>query len=169
MRQTNAANPSPVPKGILVIIGGKEDKGQDVQNGNNTSSPAILETFIKLIEKDNPVIEVILSASSEGEESFEDYIKVFEQLNVTRVGHIHYKVRKEVIEDELADRIQNADAFFLTGGDQLRLTSLYGGTSFLTHLKERYISEKIVIGGTSAGAKALSTPIILQVTKKSSK
>jgi cyanophycinase len=71
MRQTNAENPSPVPQGILVIIGGKEDKGQEYENGNNTSRPEILERFIKLIEKDNPVIDVISSASSEGEESFE--------------------------------------------------------------------------------------------------
>jgi cyanophycinase len=53
-----------------------------------------------------------------------------------------------------------ADAFFFTGGDQLKLTSIYGGTSFLTQLKERYINETIVIAGTSAGAMALSTPMI---------
>ena len=159
MRQTNAQNSSPVPQGILVIIGGKEDKGQDYEQGN-ASPPEILETFIKLIEKDNPVIDVISSASSEGEESFEDYRKAFEKLNVTRVNHIHHKIRKEVLNDELVDRVQNTDAFFFTGGDQLLLTSLYGGTDFLTYLKERYISEKIVIGGTSAGAMAMSTPMI---------
>ena len=160
MRQTNAENPSPVPQGILVIIGGKEDKGQEYEKGNNTSPPEILERFIKLIEKDNPVIDVISSASSEGEESFEDYRKAFEKLNVTQVNHIHHKIRKEVLKDELVDRVQKSDAFFFTGGDQLLLTSLYGGTDFLTYLKERYISEKIVIGGTSAGAMAMSTPMI---------
>ena len=159
MRQTNAENSSPVPQGILVIIGGKEDKGQDYEQGN-ASPPEILETFIKLIEKDNPVIDVISSASSEGEESFEDYRKAFEKLNVTQVNHIHHKIRREVLNDELVDRVQNTDAFFFTGGDQLLLTSLYGGTDFLTYLKERYISEKIVIGGTSAGAMAMSTPMI---------
>jgi cyanophycinase len=159
MRQTNAQNSSPVPQGILVIIGGKEDKGQDYEQGN-ASPPEILETFIKLIEKDNPVIDVISSASSEGEESFEDYRKAFEKLNVTQVNHIHHKIRREVLNDELVDRVKNTDAFFFTGGDQLLLTSLYGGTDFLTYLKERYISEKIVIGGTSAGAMAMSTPMI---------
>jgi cyanophycinase len=81
-------------------------------------------------------------------------------LNVTQVNHIHHKIRKEVLKDELVDRVQKSDAFFFTGGDQLLLTSLYGGTDFLTYLKERYISEKIVIGGTSAGAMAMSTPMI---------
>lgn len=161
MRQTNAANPSPIPKGILVIIGGKEDKGEDIENEKSKSAgPKILETFIKLTQKDDPAVEVITTASSEGKEMFDEYKKVFEKMNVTRVGHIRHKIRKEVISDELTDRVQAADAFFITGGDQLLLTSLYGGTSLLTHLKERYISEKIVIGGTSAGAMAMSTPMI---------
>lgn len=164
MRKMNAANPSPVPKGILVIIGGKEDKGQDFPEQDGP--PEILERFVQLIEKENPVIEVISTASSEGDESFEDYRKVFEKLKVTQVGHIHHKVRKDVIKDELEDRVQKADAFFFTGGDQLVLTSLYGGTNFLTHLKERYISERIVVGGTSAGAMAMSTPMIYAGNKE---
>jgi cyanophycinase len=52
------------------------------------------------------------------------------------------------------------DLFFLTGGDQLKLTSIYGGTTFLQQLKNRYIYNSIVIAGTSAGAMALSTPMI---------
>jgi cyanophycinase len=40
------------------------------------------------------------------------------------------------------------------------LSSMYGGTSFLTALKDRYIRDKVVIAGTSAGAMALSTPMI---------
>jgi len=163
MRRTNDANPCPVPQGILVIIGGKEDKGQDVKESHGkdeNEKPKILETFIKLIEKDNPRVEVITSASSEGDEMFEEYKKVFEKMNVTQVGHLHHEERKQVIEDDLTERVQNADAFFFTGGDQLLLTSLYGGTSFLKQLKERYIGDKIVIGGTSAGAMAMSTPMI---------
>lgn len=159
MRKTSPANPSPVPKGILVIIGGHEDKGEDFIKGED-KAPEILQTFLKLIEKDDPVIEVVSTASSEGDESFEDYRKAFEKLNVKQVNHIHHDSRKEVIKEELEDRIDNADAFFFTGGDQLKLTSIYGGSNFLTHLKERYIAERIVIGGTSAGAMAMSTPMI---------
>jgi len=76
------------------------------------------------------------------------------------MGHIHHNNRKEALDDDLEERINNADAFFFTGGDQLLLTSFYGGTPFLTMLKERYIKHKIVIAGTSAGAMALSTPMI---------
>jgi len=61
--------------------------------------------------------------------------------------------------------VEEADAFFFTGSGQLKLTSIYGGTVFLTQLKTRYITERIIIGGTNAGAMALSTPMIYAVIK----
>jgi cyanophycinase len=77
------------------------------------------------------------------------------------VGHVHHNSRKEVIEDTaLLDRMEKADGIFLAGGDQLKYTFKYGGTPFLTRLKERYIYEDVVVAGTSAGAMAMSTPMI---------
>jgi cyanophycinase len=55
-------------------------------------------------------------------ELFHDYVKAFEQIGITGLGHIHYQNRKEVINDDLSERIPNADAFFFSGGDQLKLT-----------------------------------------------
>jgi cyanophycinase len=120
----------------------------------------ILKTFVELSGKPNPAIEVITSASEQGEESFEDYRKAFEELKVSNVGHIHHNSREEVLVNGLTERIEKADAVFFAGGDQLKYTSRYGGTHFLTRLKERYIYDKIVVGGTSAGAMMLSTPMI---------
>ncbi len=68
--------------------------------------------------------------------------------------------------DNLEQRVNAADAFFFSGGDQLLLSSVYGGSIFLKHLKERYIGDKIVIAGTSAGAMALSTPMIYAGSKE---
>jgi cyanophycinase len=154
----------PVPAGILVIIGGKENKGQDEvpnrQTPNGFVTMDILKKFTELIEKKTPVIEIITSGSREGDESFNEYKKVFNKLGFNNLEHMHHTKRQEVQDENLADRIRKADAFFFAGGDQLLLTSLYGGSSFLTELKKKYISEKIVIGGTSAGAMALSTPMI---------
>jgi len=154
----------PTPKGALLIIGGKEDKGEDEsQEEVNPKDPNrldILKKFIDLTGKPNPVVEIITSASSEGDESFEEYRKAFEDLKVENVGHIHHNSREEVLANGLTERIENADAVFFAGGDQLKYTSRYGGTQFLTRLKERYIYEKIVVGGTSAGAMMLSTPMI---------
>src|SRR5438128_320941 len=118
----------PVPKGILVIIGGKENKGQqpssDVEQ-HNARKLEILKAFIKLIDKQDPVLEVCTSGSSEGDASFSEYRKAFEELGVKKINHIHHKTRKDVLDDDLAERVNQADAFYFAGGDQLLLTGLY--------------------------------------------
>ena len=76
-------NDCPVPKGILLVIGGKENKEGDPENKKKPSGfiqQEILKTFIELTEKTDPCIEVITSASGDGEESFEEYKKIFDQL-----------------------------------------------------------------------------------------
>lgn len=55
---------------------------------------------------------------------------------------------------------KKADVIFFAGGDQLHYTHLYGGTDLLIQLKNKYISDKIVIAGTSAGVMAMSTTMI---------
>jgi cyanophycinase len=159
----------PTPKGILMAIGGKENKG----GGPNESSRAenfikeeVLKTFIGLIEKKDPVVEILTTASSSGSEQFEEYARLFKGLGIEKVGHIHHDSRQEATNDTLTDRVNQADAFFFAGGDQLKLTSIYGGSDFLSQLKKRYIADTIVIGGTSAGAMALSTPMIYAGNKE---
>lgn len=155
---------APVPAGILVIIGGKENKGeQDAPERQNPSGFVprdILEIFAGLPKKRNARIQVITSGSAEGQESFAGYKKVFDDLGQHNVHHIHHETREAVLKDDCEKIVEDADALFIAGGDQLLLTSLYGGTPFLTALKEKYIARKFVIGGTSAGAMALSTPMI---------
>jgi cyanophycinase len=157
-------NSCPVPAGSLLIIGGKENKGDETPA--NRKAPTgfvpleILTRFVEMLSQDNPLVEVITSASGEGEESFKEYEKLFSELGIKEPGHLHHTSRDQITASESIDRVKKADGIFFAGGDQLLLASLYGGTEFLTELKTRYISEKIVIGGTSAGAMALSTPMI---------
>lgn len=165
MVKENQGGCCPVPVGKLLIIGGAENKGEEEAKNKQTPSDferlQVLKKFIKLTEKEDPRIEVITSASNMGDASFADYRKAFEELKISSIGHIHHTTRNEVLEDTaLLERINKADAVFFAGGDQLKYTFKYGGTEFLTKLKERYIREKIVIAGTSAGAMALSTPMI---------
>jgi len=158
----------PTPAGILVIIGGKENKGEESgQKGKaeNVIPLEILKTFMGYIKKKNPVVEVITSASEEGEESFKEYRNLFKEIDVTEVRHMHHNSREEALNDQLAERVEQADAFFFSGGDQLKLTTIYGGLPLLTQLKKRYINTPVVIGGTSAGAMALSTPMIYAGSK----
>jgi len=154
----------PEPAGTLLIIGGHENKGEDGSDGKVKPSTFqrldVLKTFKDCIHKKSPSVEVITTASGVPQEAFQEYKKIFEELGFSKVGHINHGTRKEVLDDSLEERVNQADAFFLTGGDQLKLTAIYGGTRFLTVLKERYIQHPVVVGGTSAGAMALSTPMI---------
>jgi cyanophycinase len=156
------SNNCPVPKGILLIVGGNEDKGkeQEDEEMKNKQRLEILTTFISLLRKKNPVIEIVTTSSTEAKESFEMYETVFRQLKMKEVGHVHHWKREDLLKNGFAERLEKADGLFFTGGNQLLLSSIYGGSSFLSRLKERYIHDEIVIGGTSAGAMAFSTPMI---------
>jgi cyanophycinase len=159
----------PSPKGILLIIGGKEDKGdtgEDKSSQEEFFPKEILKEFIALTGKEKPLVEVVTSGSSVGEEVFDEYRKIFSAMDVDEIMHMHHNRRDEINSNELIKRANKADAFFFTGGDQLLLTSLYGGTEFLSALKTKYINEPLVIAGTSAGAMALSTPMIYAGSKE---
>ena len=163
-------NHCPVPSGVLMIIGGAENKGQEQpehkQKPENFIKLEVLQRFKDLIPRRDAVVEVITTASGDPEGSFSDYKRVFADLGISQVHQIHHNIRREVLDDPLLDRINAADAFFFTGGDQLKLTSIYGGSYFLTNMKYRYINDPIVIAGTSAGAMALSTPMIYAGSKE---
>ncbi len=154
----------PVPAGKLVIIGGKENKGENgpenKEKPENFIRLEVLQAFVDLIGKKNAVLEVITTSTGSPDESFQEYKKIFNELGIATIGHIHHTDRKGALQNDIIGRVNDADAFFFTGGDQLKLTSIYGGTSFLTELKQRYINESITVAGTSAGAMALSTPMI---------
>lgn len=163
-------NHCPVPAGTLVVIGGHENKGQDQPDDKKKPSDFIrlevLQAFRDATHKRQPRVEVITTASSEPAVMFSEYQKVFGKTGVKNIGQIHHDSRRDLNEDQMLERIKNADAFFFSGGDQLKLTATYGGTCFLTALKQRYINDPIVIGGTSAGAMALSTPMIYAGNEK---
>ena len=80
----NKTSECPVPKGTLLIIGGSENKGEDKarekETPENFERLEILKSFVKLIGKQDPVIEVFTTATGSGEESFNDYKKVFKEL-----------------------------------------------------------------------------------------
>ncbi|UYZ58964.1 cyanophycinase [Hymenobacter latericus] len=160
----NSGLSCPPPKGILIAIGGREQKG-----GNDGSpdeqeefaSDSILQRFVDELRGDGPVV-VVPTASEEPVESGQDYVKVFTELGVKRVEVLDIRSRDEVDTEENMRLIDEAAGIMFTGGDQLRLTAIYGGTDLLKRIKERYTSSHFVIAGTSAGAAAMSTPMLYQ-------
>lgn len=105
-------------------------------------------------------IEVITTASQIPELVGTEYTEAFNQLNVTHVNVLDIRTREDAGKKEYLDRIRRADVVMFSGGDQLRLSSIFGGTEFLQILKTRYQKEKFVVAGTSAGAAAASTNMI---------
>lgn len=157
------------PKGKLVIIGGSVDRGSftenaaDLQKSLKFFEKGILKRITtEAVKKNLSRIEIITTASSIPEEVGEEYIKAFAQLDVMNVGVLNVKSREEANSTEILGRLKNADVVMFSGGDQLRLTSIFGGTNFHHLLLEKYQNEAFLISGTSAGAAASSNNMIYQ-------
>ncbi|GAA4314319.1 cyanophycinase [Nibribacter koreensis] len=156
----------PLPKGKILAIGGKENKGADKAEGKdkniNFISEQILKRFVQELRGDNPTVVVVPTASNEPDASSQDYVKLFTDLGVHHLLVMDIRTRADVYKPEFLEMIDKGDGFMFTGGDQLRLTAIFGGTEILNRLKERYMRENIIIAGTSAGAAAMSTPMIYE-------
>ncbi|QHL87357.1 cyanophycinase [Nibribacter ruber] len=154
------------PKGKILAIGGKENKGADQAEGKdkniNFISEQILKRFVQELRGDDPTVVIIPTASNEPAASAQDYIKLFKELGVNKVLVMDIRTREDAFKPEFLKMVEKGDGFMFTGGDQLRLTAIYGGTQILNKLKERYVLENIIIAGTSAGAAAMSTPMIYE-------
>lgn len=158
-----------VPKGKLVIIGGAVDLGSSLNYNENISHPHYIKFFERGILKriitesaqgEKSVVEVITTASQIPDIVGVEYIKSFNQLQVYNVNVLHIKTREDANKPEYLERLNKADVIMFTGGDQLRLSSIFGGTQFLQILKKRYLEDDFLIAGTSAGAAAASTTMI---------
>ncbi len=155
-------------KGKLISIGGNEDKGTETENlfvqytNLNFFELQILSRIKHEIGIENPRIEVITSASSIPEELGDNYLTAFGKLGCTNVQLMHIRNREDVANPEYIERIRSCEGVMFTGGNQLRLTAIFGGSEILQILQNRYINEDFVIAGTSAGAMAMSNTMIYQ-------
>jgi cyanophycinase len=158
-----------VPKGKLIIIGGAVDMNTNLGAQEDILKPDYLKFFEQGILKriitesarqSGSTVEVITTASQIPELVGEEYIEAFNYLNVTHIGVMDIRKREDASNPEYLERIRKADVVMFSGGDQLRLSSIFGGTEFLRIMKARYENEHFVIAGTSAGAAAASTNMI---------
>ena len=134
-------------KGKLIALGGGDDEG-----------------LIKLIHSKicslTSKIEVIATAATEAEESGQAYKEAFEELGCNNVRFLRIDEDHEADTEENIRRIEQADVIFFTGGDQVRLANFLNGTKLLEILRSRYLSEPIIVAGTSAGAAIMSDKMI---------
>ena len=157
------------PKGHLISVGGAEDKGTDLEKGIvqrnrlNFFEIGILKNIVSLIEGgQEPRVEVITTASAIPDEVAQNYKDAFEKLGCLNVGHLRIRNREDVAAPDNLARLKSCNCIMFSGGNQLRLSSIFGGTTFLDVLKTRYQEENFLIAGTSAGAMAMSNTMIYE-------
>lgn len=158
-------------QGKLIIIGGAVDKGsftetdldKNVSNNLNFFETGILKRIINESKhKENSRIEVITTASVIPKEIGPEYVKAFEYLNAKNIDILNIERREQAADQAILERLKAADIVMFTGGDQLRLTSILGGTPFHDILLDKYHNEEFIYAGTSAGAAAASNNMIYQ-------
>ena len=157
-----------IPKGKLIAIGGAEDKGTDLEKGEvhrnnlNFFELGILRRIVEETGGAESRIEVITTASTIPQEVGENYINAFGKIGCTDIGVMHIRNREDAMRPDYVQRIRNCDGVMFSGGNQMRLTAIFGGTGFLKTLQDRYQHEMFVIAGTSAGAMAMSNTMIYE-------
>ena len=137
-------------EGHVIVIGGAEDKVRD---------RLILSRFVALAGGPDARIAVISSASSLGPLAGETYKRIFTELGASEVWPIHATSRLQANDDTAARVVHDSTGVFMTGGNQLRLSSTIGGTAIAQAILERH-RHGSVIAGTSAGASAMSSHMV---------
>ncbi|RYY91428.1 MAG: cyanophycinase, partial [Chitinophagaceae bacterium] len=156
------------PKGKLIAVGGAEDKGTDLEKGEirrnnlNFFELGILRRIVEEAGGPDARIEVVTTASMIPDEVGANYLKTFEKIGCTNVGHMRIRDRADATQAEYEDRVLNCAALMFSGGNQLRLSATFGGTRFLQILQHRYRNENFLVAGTSAGAMAMSNTMIYE-------
>ncbi|HRF26953.1 MAG TPA: cyanophycinase, partial [Ferruginibacter sp.] len=156
-------------KGKLIAIGGAEDKGTDLETGQihrnnlNFFELGILRRIVEETGGKSSRIEVVTTASMIPHEVGDNYLSAFGKIGCNNVGVMHIRNRADAAHEAYIERIQACDALMFSGGNQMRLTSTFGGTRFLDILMDRYRNEDgFVVAGTSAGAMAMSNTMIYE-------
>lgn len=153
------------PKGKLIAIGGAVNKGEEEDLNSDSANQeffelGILARMIKELEGENQRIEIITTASEIPVEVGEQYISAFNRLGHSNVDVIHIRTREDTENEEYLRRASEAAGVLFSGGNQLRLTTIFGGTDFIKILLRRYQNENFLVGGTSAGSMAMSNTMI---------
>jgi cyanophycinase len=146
-------NELPARGARLLVIGGAEDPDED--------DMTILPHLVKMAGGKKARIVICSSPSENPEEKVDTYGELFEKIGVAEVIAAPITDRKEADEPRLLEAVERATAVFFTGGDQLRLTALIAGTSFCETIRTRLYGDGLIVAGTSAGAAAMSSVMII--------
>ncbi|WP_119155070.1 cyanophycinase [Caldimonas tepidiphila] len=139
--------------GHLVAIGGAEDRREDMQ---------VLRRFVELCGAPSPAIAVMTAASGVPDLSWTSCERAFMALGAGHCVPLDMRTREEADDPRAVETILSVDGIFLTGGDQRRLMAVTGGSATQRALQQAYRERGACIGGTSAGAAALSLHMLAE-------
>ncbi len=156
------------PTGKLIAIGGAEDKGNDAsRSAHYTNNLNFFELGIlrRIVEEAGGIkarIEVITTASMIPYEVGNNYLEAFGRIGCTNIGVLDIRNREDAQKQEYIDRIKTCNAVMFSGGNQLRLSANFGGPKLFRLIHHRYMTETLVVAGTSAGAMAMGSTMIYE-------
>jgi cyanophycinase len=139
--------------GHLLVIGGAEDKYNERR---------ILRKFIQLAGDENAVVLIIPAASDFPEFAADIYVQAFRKLGVAAPRVLRATSRQEIINADVDALLDGVTGIFISGGDQMRLTSIMGGTVLAQRIEALVRDTDIVLAGTSAGAAGMSSSMIVR-------
>ncbi len=153
--------PAPVSKdqdrGFLIPIGGAEDKEADRR---------ILSRFVELSGSDKSHI-VVIPTASRLDDTGPNYLGIFDGLGAGQVDYLPITNREDCDNPSFSEILDSATGIFITGGNQLRLSTILGGTLIAQKIR-RSNASGIPVAGTSAGASIMSQHMIAGGSAKSS-
>lgn len=136
-------------RGPLLAIGGAEDRFRD---------RVILRRFTELAGGDRARIAIVPTASA-ADDAGQRYKAIFLELGAASAEVVYVGDRADANRDDLVELVDQASGIFMTGGNQVRVASILGGTRVATSLLRRN-REGAPVGGTSAGASVMSTVMV---------
>jgi cyanophycinase len=139
--------------GHLLVIGGAEDPDEDDMK--------ILPHFVTMCGGPSARIVVCSSPSENPHDKADTYERLLNKIGVAAVFPAPIDSRDEAEDPDLLEFTRTATGVFFTGGDQLRLTALVAGTAFGETVRTRLYGDNLVVGGTSAGAAAMSSVMLI--------
>ena len=139
--------------GHLLVIGGAEDKYNERR---------ILKRFLELAGGDRAEVLIVPVASDFPEFASDVYTQAFRNLGVAHPRVLRATSRQDVVQADVGKLLDGVTGVFITGGDQMRLVSLLGGTELADRLRHMVRDTNIVLAGTSAGAAGMSTSMIVR-------
>lgn len=139
--------------GHLLVIGGAEDKYNERR---------ILKKFLELSGGEKAEILIVPVASDFPEFAADVYTQAFRNLGVANPRVLRATSRQDVVNADVEKLLDGVTGVFMSGGDQMRLVSLLGGTKLADKLRHMVRETDLVMAGSSAGAAAMSTSMIVR-------